>query len=106
MPLYEAVKKHNSCSFLYDPKLYIALPKFKVLITYGDELIKVLGCNILVRADLDKTALFFVQQDAKAEKKEISKYILYIFKKSENSITWENLIKLKFNSNKYVFELI
>jgi len=106
MSLCELVKKYNSCSFLYDPTLYVTLPKFKILISYEDELIKVLGCNILVRADLDKTALFFVQQDAKNQKREVSKYMLSVFKESENSLVWEKLIKLKFNSAKYMFETI
>jgi len=106
MSLCEIVKKYNSCSFLYDPKVNITLPKFKVAITYEDELIKILGCNILIRSDLDKTALFFVQQDAKAEKRKISIYKLSVLKRSESFLTWEVLIKLTFNSTKYVFELI
>ena len=30
---------------------------------------KVLGCNILIRSDLDRVALFFVKQDSAAEKR-------------------------------------
>lgn len=106
MSLCEIIKKYNSCSFLYDPKITITFPKFKVLITYDDELVKILGCNILVRSDLDKTALFFVEQDAKTENRKLNKYKLSLFKKSKNSDAWEDLIKLKFNTTKHMFETI
>ena len=105
MSLCKIAENYNSCSFLYDPSINITLPKFKVIITYEDELIKVLGCNILERSDLDKVALFFIKQDASLEKRSLSKYILSIFKNTDDLMVWENLVKLKFSENKYTFEV-
>ena len=106
MSLCKIVEKYNSCSFLYDPEVNITLPKFKTIITYEDELIKVLGCNILIRSDLDRVALFFIKQDSAAEKRNVDKYLLSIFKNPNDSLVWENIVKLKFNKHKYIFEII
>lgn len=101
----EIAKDHNSCSFLYDPAVSVILPKYKIIMTYEDELVKILGCNVVIRSDLDKVALFFLRQNAVFEKRDEDKYALFVCEKSNSPSVWSCLVTLKFNPIKYLFEV-
>jgi hypothetical protein len=94
----EAVE-YNVCAFLYDPSISIRFPKHKVLLVYEGNIINVLGCSILLRSDLDRTALAFALDDSKKYKRNLNNYFIYIFKDNVE------LGCLKFNEKKYLFEV-
>ena len=93
------INEYHSCVFLPDPNISINLPKYKILLTYEEEIIKVFGCSILLRADLDKTALYYALEDSKKYKRNLNEYFIYVFKNNEK------IVCLKFNEIKYIFEV-
>ena len=100
MPGNKNINEYYSCAFLHDPNISISLPKYKILLTYEEETVEVFGCSILLRADLDKTALYCALENSKKYKRNLNKYFTYVFKNNEE------IVCLKFNNNKYMFEMI
>ena len=108
------LNKNLSCPFLYDPMLTIKFPKYKVLLIYLEEAsrfkkiheIKLLGCNVLVRSDLDSVVLFYALQDSKEVKtalgfkKLLNNYFIYVYEDNEE------VCRLRFNETKYIFEVV